>query len=74
MIEPNVVMRRFSVTKMFLKFSQNPQGNSCAGVSFLIKLQASSFFSASYFRLYYFLGHITLEYRVLFDWHEVFDL
>ena len=29
--------------KVFLEISQNPQGNTCARVSFLIKLQASRF-------------------------------
>ena len=35
-----VVVRRCSVKKMFLETSQNSQENTCAGVSFLIKLQA----------------------------------
>ena len=33
--------RRCSVKKVFLKISQNSQENTCARVSFLIKLQAS---------------------------------
>ena len=32
------VVQRWSVKKMFLKTSQNSQENSCATVSFLIKL------------------------------------
>ena len=34
------VSRRCSVKKVFLKISQNSQKNTCARVSFLIKLQA----------------------------------
>ena len=34
-----VVVRRCSVKKVFLKISQNSQENTCARVSFLIKLQ-----------------------------------
>ena len=34
------VAQRFSVKKVFIKISQNPQENNCARVSFLIKLQA----------------------------------
>ena len=36
-LEADVQMR--SVKKVFLKFSQNAQENTCARVSFLIKLQ-----------------------------------
>ena len=39
-IEP--VAQRCSVNKVLLKISQNSQVNTCAGVSFLIKLQASA--------------------------------
>ena len=35
------VVRRCSVRKVFLEISQNSQENTCARVSFLIKLQAS---------------------------------
>ena len=35
------VVQRCSVKKVFLKISQNSQGNTCARVSFLIKLQSS---------------------------------
>ena len=35
------VIQRCSVKKVFLEISQNSQENICAGVSFLIKLQAS---------------------------------
>ena len=35
------VARRCSVKKVFLESSQNSQENTCARVSFLIKLQAS---------------------------------
>ena len=34
--------RRCSIKKMFLKISQNLQENTCVGVSFFIKLQASA--------------------------------
>ena len=34
--------QRCSIKKLFLKFSQNPQENNCARVSFLIKLQAEA--------------------------------
>ena len=36
----DAVIRRCSVKKMFLEISQNSQENTCARVSFLIKLQA----------------------------------
>ena len=36
--------RSCSVKKVFFKFSQNSQENSCARVSFLIKLQTSGNF------------------------------
>ena len=36
------VVRRCSVKKVFLEISQNSQENTCARVSFLVKLQASS--------------------------------
>ena len=35
------VVQRCSVKKLFLETSQNSQENTCARVSFLIKLQAS---------------------------------
>ena len=35
------VVRRWSVKKVFLEISQNSQEDSCARVSFLLKLQAS---------------------------------
>ena len=34
------VARRYSVKKVFLEMSQNSQENTCARISFLIKLQA----------------------------------
>ena len=37
-----VVVLRCSVKKLFLEISQNSQENTCARVSFLIKLQASA--------------------------------
>ena len=40
--ETEVVAQGFSVKKVFLKILQNLQENTCIGVSFLIKLQASS--------------------------------
>ena len=36
------VVRRCSVTKVFLEISQNSQENTCSRVSFLIKLQAET--------------------------------
>ena len=38
--EHGVVVRRCSVKKVFLEILQNSQENTCARVSFLIKLQA----------------------------------
>ena len=38
--ETEEVVRRCSVRKMFLKILKNSQENTCARVSFLIKLQA----------------------------------
>ena len=38
------VARRCSVRKVFLKISQNSLENTCARVSFLVKLQASGLF------------------------------
>ena len=37
------VVQRCSAKKVFLEISQNSQENTCARVSFLIKLQASGF-------------------------------
>ena len=37
----DTVAGRFSVKRVFLKIPQNPQENTCMGVSFLIKLQTS---------------------------------
>ena len=39
---PEAVVRRCSVKKVFLQISQNPQENTCARVSFLIKLKAEA--------------------------------
>ena len=41
-ILPEAVARRCSVKKVLIEISQNSQRNTCAGVSFLIKLQASA--------------------------------
>ena len=38
--ETEAVAQRYSVKKVFLEVSQNSQENTCARVSFLIKLQA----------------------------------
>ena len=38
--DTEAVARRYSVKKVFLEMSQNSQGNTCARISFLIKLQA----------------------------------
>ena len=35
-------IQKCSVKKVFFEISQNSQGNTCATVSFLVKLQASS--------------------------------
>ena len=43
------VAERCSVKKVLLEISQNSQENACAIVSFLIKLQASGFFSIPFF-------------------------
>ena len=45
--------RRCSVKKVFLEISQNSQENTCARVSFLIKLQASGL------QLYYKRDYVT---------------
>ena len=39
---PEAVIRGCSVKKMLLKISQNSQENTCARVSFLIKLHAAT--------------------------------
>ena len=39
---PEAVARRSSIKKEFLEILQNSQENTCARVSFLIKLQAST--------------------------------
>ena len=39
---PEAVARKCSVKKVFLEISQNSQENSCARVSFLIKLHTSA--------------------------------
>ena len=39
---PEAVSQRCSVKKVFIEISQNSQENTCARVSFLIKLQASA--------------------------------
>ena len=38
--DTEAVARRYSVKKVFLEMSQNSQENTCARISFLIKLQA----------------------------------
>ena len=40
LVATEAIAQRFSVKKMFLEISQNSQENTCARVSFLIKLQA----------------------------------
>ena len=42
-IRTEAVVQRCSVKKMFLEISQNSQENTCAGDSFLVKLQACNF-------------------------------
>ena len=39
---PEAVVRRCSVKKVFSEMSQNSQENTCARVSFLVKLQAQA--------------------------------
>ena len=39
LVQPEAVMLRCSLINVFLKISQNSQGNTCARVSFLITLQ-----------------------------------
>ena len=41
LVATEAIAQRCSVKKMFLEISQNSQENTCARVSFLIKLQAS---------------------------------
>ena len=41
-LNPEAVVERCSVKKVFLETSQHSQENTCARVSFLIKLQASA--------------------------------
>ena len=43
MLKTEAVVQRCSIKKVFLKISQNPQENTCARVSFLIKLKASAY-------------------------------
>ena len=43
------VVQRCSVNKVFLEISQNSQENTCARVSFFIKLQASGGFGTGVF-------------------------
>ena len=40
LLQTEAVVQRCSVEKVFLEISQNPQENTCAKVSFLIKLQS----------------------------------
>ena len=42
-VEIETVVQRCSVKNVFLKISQNSQQNTCARVSFLIKLRACNF-------------------------------
>ena len=42
LLRSEAVVRRCSIKKMFLKISKNSQENTCARVSFLIKLQAKA--------------------------------
>ena len=41
-VPPEAVVQRCFLKKLFLKFSQNSQGNTCARASFLIKLHGSA--------------------------------
>ena len=44
------VVRRYSLEKMFLEISQNSQENTCARVSFSVRLQASRWNFAKFLR------------------------
>ena len=55
-LNSKVVAQRYSVKKLFLKFSQNSQENACARVSFLIKLQATAIINYLNYPFLYFLS------------------
>ena len=59
-----VVARRCSVRKVFLEISQNSQENTCARDSFLIKLQANTFFT-EHLRWLLLSLQLTFVWRVL---------
>ena len=42
LFDTGAVVQRYSAKNVFLEVSQNSQGNICARVSFLIKLQAQA--------------------------------
>ena len=50
------VARRCSVKKVFLEISQHSQGNTCARVSFSIKLQACNFIGKETLAQVFFCG------------------
>ena len=60
------VVQRCSVKKVFLEISQNSQKNTCARVSFLIKLQASGFF-----RIHFFLIVEVSFLHILYEFYEI---
>ena len=60
------VVQRGSVKKVFLEISQNSQVNTCARVSFLIKLQASGFFWIPFF----LVVEVSI-FHVLYQFHEI---
>ena len=56
-----VVVQRCSVKKVFLEISQNSQENTCARVSFLIKLQAYEHLDIEH--LWWLLLHFFLNFN-----------
>ena len=60
------VVQRCSVKKVFLEILQNSQENTCARVSFLIKLQASGFFWIPFFLI------VEVSFlHSLYEFHEI---
>ena len=56
------VVHRSSVKKVFLEISRNSQKNTCARVSFLIKLQASGVWAALFLNIGLFYKHFNRHY------------
>ena len=70
--------QRCSIKKLFLKVLQYSQENICAGISFLIKLQASfieketptQVFSCACFKKTYFEEQLLLSFSVVEMWKQ----